>query len=72
MCFLVHGRHFNGKSIIFMNNAELPWEVISYAILEDVIFPPDLNLRHPDHVIIATAKAVQTELSETIEEYIFN
>jgi PhoH-like ATPase len=36
-------------------------KVISYAILEDVIFPPDLNLHHPDHVIIATAKAVQTE-----------
>tara|TARA_B100000085_G_scaffold281425_2_gene307985 strand:- start:1096 stop:2430 length:1335 start_codon:yes stop_codon:yes gene_type:complete len=38
-------------------------KVISYSILENVIFPPDLNLRHPDHVIIATAKAVQSDFS---------
>lgn len=36
-------------------------KVISYAALNNVIFPPDLNLQHPDHVIIATAKAVQIE-----------
>lgn len=34
-------------------------KVISYTILKDVIFPPDLDIRLPDHTIIATAKAVQ-------------
>jgi PhoH-like ATPase len=34
-------------------------KVVSYAILKDVIFPPDLDIRHPDHTIIATAKAIQ-------------
>ena len=38
-------------------------KVVSYSSLNSVIFPPDLDLRHPDHTIIATAKAVQ-ELSE--------
>jgi PhoH-like ATPase len=33
--------------------------VMSYACLKEVIFPPDLDMRHPDHTIIATAKAVQ-------------
>tara|TARA_Y100000592_G_C5472905_1_gene320560 strand:+ start:441 stop:1778 length:1338 start_codon:yes stop_codon:yes gene_type:complete len=34
-------------------------KVISYEVLKDVIFPPDLDLRHPDHMIIATAVAVR-------------
>lgn len=34
-------------------------KVMSYACLKDVVFPPDLDLRIPDHTIIATAKAVQ-------------
>jgi len=34
--------------------------VVSYSSLKDVIFPPDLDIRHPDHTIIATAKAVQS------------
>jgi PhoH-like ATPase len=34
-------------------------KVVSYSILKDVIFPPDLDIRLPDHTIIATAKAIQ-------------
>ncbi len=34
-------------------------KVVSYSILKEVIFPPDLDLRHADHTIIATAKAIQ-------------
>lgn len=34
--------------------------VISYSCLKDVIFPPDLDIRIPDHIIIATAMAVRT------------
>lgn len=34
-------------------------KVMSYASLRDSVFPPDLDIRHPDHTIIATAKAVQ-------------
>ncbi len=34
-------------------------KVISFTDLKQVIFPPDLDLRHPDHVIIATAKTIQ-------------
>lgn len=34
-------------------------KVISYADLKDVIFPPDLDIRLPDHTIVATAKSVQ-------------
>ncbi len=33
--------------------------VMSYSCLKDSIFPPDLDIRHPDHTIIATAKAIQ-------------
>ena len=33
--------------------------VMSYNCLKDAVFPPDLDIRHPDHTIIATAKAVQ-------------
>jgi len=36
-------------------------KVASYSILNDVIFPPDLDMRHPDHTIIATAKAIQMQ-----------
>ena len=38
-------------------------KVVSFTDLKQVIFPPDLDLRHPDHVIIATAKTIQA-LSE--------
>ena len=34
-------------------------KVMSYSCLKTAIFPPDLDIRHPDHTIIATAKAVQ-------------
>ncbi|MEK9770695.1 MAG: PhoH family protein, partial [Betaproteobacteria bacterium] len=33
--------------------------VLSYSSLDNVIFPPDLDLRLPDHTIIATAMAAQ-------------
>jgi len=36
-------------------------KVVSYSILKDVIFPPDLDIRLPDHTIIATAKAIQAD-----------
>jgi len=36
-------------------------KVMSYASLVGAIFPPDLDIRIPDHVILATAKAVQQE-----------
>ena len=39
-------------------------KVMSYAALKEVIFPPDLDIRHPDHTIIATAKAVQMDLPQ--------
>jgi len=35
-------------------------KVMSYGALKNTIFPPDLDIRHPDHTIIATAKAIQT------------
>ena len=34
--------------------------VMSYACLKNVVFPPDLDIRIPDHTIIATGKAVQS------------
>jgi len=36
-------------------------KVMSYNCLSGAIFPPDLDIRIPDHVILATAKAVQQE-----------
>jgi PhoH-like ATPase len=36
-------------------------KVMSYGCLQDAFFPPDLDIRIPDHIIIATAKAVQTK-----------
>ena len=35
--------------------------VMSYETLKNVIFPPDLDIRIPDHTIIATGKALQEE-----------
>jgi PhoH-like ATPase len=35
--------------------------VVSYEVLKNVIFPPDLDLTIPDHVILATAMAVREE-----------
>ena len=35
-------------------------KVVSYSSLNNIIFPPDLDIRHPDHTIIATAMAVQS------------
>jgi PhoH-like ATPase len=34
-------------------------KVMSYSCLADSVFPPDLDIGIPDHVILATAKAVQ-------------
>ena len=34
-------------------------KVVSFTDLKQVIFPADLDLRHPDHVILATAKTIQ-------------
>lgn len=39
--------------------------VMSYACLKDIVFPPDLDLRIPDHAIIATARAVQVSNKNT-------
>mgnify|MGYP003148301533 FL=1 len=36
-------------------------KVMSYGCLQDAFFPPDLDIRIPDHTIIATAKAIQTK-----------
>jgi len=36
-------------------------KVMSYDCLSGAIFPPDLDIRIPDHIILATAKAVQQE-----------
>ena len=36
-------------------------KVISYECLKGEIFPPDLDIRIPDHIIIATAKAVREQ-----------
>ncbi len=35
-------------------------KVVSFADLKEIIFPADLDLRHPDHMIIATAKTIQS------------
>ena len=37
--------------------------VLSYEALKDVVFPADLDLRIPDHIILATAMAVREESS---------
>jgi len=34
-------------------------KVVSFANLKDVVFPADLDIRLPDHTIIATAKSIQ-------------
>ena len=36
-------------------------KVISYEVLKDVVFPPDLDMSIPDHMIIATAMAICEE-----------
>ena len=36
-------------------------KVMSYTCLSGSIFPPDLDIRIPDHAILATGKAVQQE-----------
>ena len=38
-------------------------KVVSFADLKNVIFPADLDLRHPDHVIMATAKTIQSNFN---------
>jgi PhoH-like ATPase len=43
-------------------------KIMSYACLKETVFPPDLDIRLPDHTIIATAKAIQ--LSEPIRKTI--
>ena len=47
------------KLIIEFNYLKRILKIVSYAVLKEVIFPPDLDLRHPDHAIVATAKAIQ-------------
>ena len=37
-------------------------KVMSYGCLNGVIFPPDLDIRIPDHIILATATAVQQDV----------
>jgi len=39
-------------------------KVISYSNLNNIIFPPDLDMRLPDHTIIATAKTIQATLPD--------
>ena len=39
------------------------FKVMSYSCLGNSIFPPDLDIRIPDHTILATAKAVQQKQS---------
>tara|TARA_B100000989_G_scaffold47307_1_gene30769 strand:- start:8866 stop:10203 length:1338 start_codon:yes stop_codon:yes gene_type:complete len=34
-------------------------KVVSYSNLSNIVFPPDLDMRLPDHTIIATAKTIQ-------------
>jgi len=42
-------------------------KVVSFASLKDIVFPADLDIRLPDHTIIATAKSIQaTGLRKTI------
>jgi len=36
-------------------------KVMSYACLTGSVFPPDLDIRIPDHAILATAKAIQAD-----------
>ena len=38
-------------------------KVVSFTDLKEVIFPADLDLRHPDHIIIATAKTIQANIA---------
>tara|TARA_B100000131_G_scaffold323190_1_gene380385 strand:- start:4496 stop:5833 length:1338 start_codon:yes stop_codon:yes gene_type:complete len=40
-------------------------KVISYEALKNVIFPPDLDLRHPDHMIIATAVSLRQKSADS-------
>ena len=35
-------------------------KVVSYSELRGAIFPPDLDIRLPDHTILATAKSIQS------------
>ena len=39
-------------------------KVVSYSELKGAIFPPDLDMRLPDHTIIATAKTIQMAIPE--------
>ena len=39
-------------------------KVMSYSDLNNIIFPPDLDMRLPDHTIIATAKTIQSLVPE--------
>jgi len=39
-------------------------KVMSYESLKEVVFPPDLDMRIPDHTIIATGKVVQMEFQK--------
>lgn len=39
-------------------------KVVSFSDLKEIIFPPDLDMRLPDHTIIATAKTIQMSKTE--------
>jgi PhoH-like ATPase len=41
-------------------------KVVSFANLEKVIFPADLDINVPDHMIIATAKTIQAESNRKV------
>ena len=36
-------------------------KVMSYSCLKDANFPPDLNIKNADHIILATAKSIQNQ-----------
>ena len=49
------------KKGVRINKGRGVLKVMSYEALKNVVFPPDLDMRVPDHAIIATGKVVQME-----------
>lgn len=39
-------------------------KVVSFTNLKNVIFPADLDIRQPDHIIMATAKSIQSNVKD--------
>jgi PhoH-like ATPase len=53
--------------VLLGDNSSGTLRVISYACLKEDLFPPDLDIKIPDHIIIATALAVRSsDKKETI------